>query len=77
MDKLMMDELIGSLQAHEQKIMKRNRDKARSMSYNQNYPSNKININKRGLQQMDIPFNKEVNKDNKDFNDLKKKYLGI
>ena len=51
--------------------------KKKSIPYNQNYPSNKININKRGLQQMDIPFNKEVNKDNKDFNDLKKKYLGI
>jgi len=28
-DKLMVDELMSSLQAHEQKIMKRNEDKAR------------------------------------------------
>jgi hypothetical protein len=30
-------------------------------------------MNKRRLQQVDIPFKEEVNKDEEDFNDLKKK----
>jgi len=47
------------------------------MPWNQNYPSKKINTNKKGLQQMDIPPEKGVNKDNDDFNDLKKEDLGI
>jgi hypothetical protein len=47
------------------------------MPWNQNYPSKKTNTNKKGLQQMDIPLEEEVNKDDDDFNDLKEEDLGI
>ena len=47
------------------------------MPWNQNYPSKKTNTNKKGFQQLDIPLEKEVNKDDEDFNDLKKEDLGI
>jgi uridine kinase len=49
-DKLTMNEFMGSLQAYEQKILKRNGDKKISIPYNQNYPSNKTDTNKKGLQ---------------------------
>jgi hypothetical protein len=32
-------------------------------------------MNKRRLQQVDIPFKEEVNKDEEDFNDFKKKRI--
>jgi hypothetical protein len=34
-------------------------------------------MNKKRLQQVDIPFKEEVNKDEEDFNDFKEEDLGI
>jgi hypothetical protein len=44
MEKLIVDKLIGSLQASEHKIMKRNGDKAKEHVFNQNYLSKKTNM---------------------------------
>jgi hypothetical protein len=47
------------------------------MSCNQNYPSKKINTSKEGLQQVDLPLEEEVNKNEEDFTDFNENDLGI
>jgi len=73
----MVDELMGSLQAHEQKIVKRNGDKKIEHALQSELSLKKTDMNKRRLQQVDIPFKEEINKDKEDFNDFKKEDLGI
>jgi len=47
------------------------------MPCNQNYPSNKIDTSKERLQQVDLPLEKEVKKNEEDFTDFKENNLGI
>jgi len=75
-DKLMVDELMSSLQAHEQKIVKKIEIRQLSMPYKQSCLS-KTNMSKGRLQQVAIPLGEEVNKDKKDFIDFKKVDTGI
>jgi len=75
-DKLMVDELMSSLQAHEQKIVKKIEIRQLSMTYKQSCLS-KTNMSNGRLQQVAIPLGEEVNKDKKDFNDFKKEDTGI
>ena len=75
-DKLMVDELISSLQAREQKIVKKIEIRQLSMPYKQSCLS-KTNMSKGRLQQVAIPLGEEVNKDKKDFIDFKKVDTGI
>jgi hypothetical protein len=48
-----------------------------SMPYSQNCPLKKTYMSKGRLQQIDIPLEEEVNKDENDFNNFEEEDLGI
>jgi hypothetical protein len=77
-DKLTVDELIGYLQAYEQKIVKENGDKVIEHALQSKFSLKKDMYEQGGLQHVNIPLEEEINKDNElDFNDFKKEDLGI
>jgi hypothetical protein len=47
------------------------------MSCNKKCPSKKINTSKEGLQQVDLPLEEEVSKNEEDFTDFNENDLGI
>ena len=62
-DKLMVDELMGSLQAHEQKLVRRNGDKAIEHDFQSKLSLKEDRYEQRGTSTHEYTLEEEINKE--------------